>query len=278
MKKGLLLMGLQAFISGVIAQPFVDIFQVRFNNSFRSQNGTSRGTPFTHFWAGSDIPLQLKDKTYLIFSPYFESWNIDSGSKKNNVPAVKGLVLPIGFLFPLNSKWSWMIMPMVRTNGERLFGTKTFQTGGATFFSYEKSKNKKIRFGTYLNSDFFGFFVMPLLGADWKINERNYIFGLLPGRFSWEHKFNPVLYGGITFRAITNSYRLKNNDYLRIDDNQLSVFLDAYPAKKICLTAEPGYGILRQLRTGTLKRKYTSGDTWGDGFFIKLSAGYRLRL
>jgi hypothetical protein len=82
----------------------------------------------------------------------------------------------------------------------------------------------------------------------------------------------------MTFRAITNSYRLKDQQYLRIDDNQLSAFLDIYPAKQVCFTLEPGYGILRKLRTGTEKKIYTTSDKWGDGFFIKISAAYRVRL
>jgi hypothetical protein len=278
MKKLFLFYIFQQMLLATAAQPYVDIFQFRYTHSFRSQNNSSRGTPFTHLWAGSDIPVKLKDKTYLIFSPYYENWQIDSGSRENIFPPLNGLVLPVGLLLPLSRKWSWMITPMVRTHGEKLFANNTIQLGGASFFSYEKSPAKKLRFGTYLNSDFFGFFIMPLLGADWHMNDRNYFFGLLPGRFTWEHKFNNHFYGGVTFRAITSSYRLQNNKYLRIDDNQLSVFLDAFPAKRLCLTLEPGYGILRKLRTGTAKRKYDASGNWGDGFFIKLSAGYRMRL
>jgi hypothetical protein len=278
MRKYVMIVSLQSFVAVAYAQPYVDIFQVRYTYAFRSPNDQSKGTPFMHFWAGSDLPIKIKDKTYLLLSPYVESWRIDSAATENVVPSVKGLVLPVGVLFPLNEKWSWMISGIVRTNGEELFGPNTLQAGGVTFFSYQRSTGKKIRFGVYVNSDFFGLFVIPLLGADWKANERDHFFGLLPGRFTWEHKFNKSLYGGATFRAITNSYRLKNNEYLRIDDNQLSVFLDIYAAKKVCFTLEPGYGILRQLRTGKDKRKYTSGDNWGDGFFIKLSAAYRLRL
>src|SRR4029077_1396316 len=129
------------------------------------------GTPFMHFWAGSDLPIKIKDKTYLLLSPYVESWRIDSATTENVVPSVKGLVLPVGVLFPLNEKWSWMISGIVRTNGEELFGPNTLQAGGVTFFSYQRSTGKKIRFGVYVNSDFFGLFVIPLLGADWKANE-----------------------------------------------------------------------------------------------------------
>ena len=171
-----------------------------------------------------------------------------------------------------------VITPILRTNGEELFAKNTFQFGGVGFLGYERSPGQKIRFGAYMNSDFFGLFFVPLVGADWKMDERNYFFGLLPGRFTWEHQFNSHLFAGMTFRAITNSYRLNDAQYLRIDDNQLSAFLDVYPVKNICFTLEPGYGILRKLRTGTDKKIYTTTDKWGDGPFIKVSAAYRVWL
>ena len=277
MKKVLLYGVIQFGVLGLLSQPYVDPFQVRYTNAFRS-SGNSRGTPYTHVWAGSDLPIELKSKTYLLLSPFYENWQIDSGSVKNKIPTLQSLVLPLGLLVPLkNPKWMLALSPFIRTNGEKLFASNTFQFGGAGFLSYERSPGKKIRFGAYMNTDFSGFFFMPLLGADWRMNEKNYFFGLLPGRFTWEHEFNTSFYGGITFRAITNSYRLQNGQWVRIDDNQLSLFLDAYAAKHLCFTLEPGYGILRKLRTGIEKREYLNTGKWGDGLFIKLSASYRIR-
>lgn len=263
--------------ASLLAQPYVDPFQVRYTYAFR--NAGSDATPFQHWWAGSDLPIKLKDRTYQLLSPYFESWNIDSADKSNVLPTVRSAAFPMGFLFPMHgSRWSMNIMPIIRTNGEKLFAQKTWQIGGVVFASYEKAPGKKIRFGAYMNSDFFGFFFMPLLGADWRIDDKNYIFGLLPGRLTWEHKLNKRLYWGSTFRAITNSYRLQNGQYVRIDDNQISLYLDAYVAKHICLTLEPGYGIMRKLRTGLEGKNYLTNRNWGDGPFIKLSASYRIRL
>jgi hypothetical protein len=266
------------FIQAAISQPYVDPFQLRYTYALRSP-GNYRGTPYTHLWAGSDIPLRMKNGNYFLLSPYYENWQLDSGSVNPMMPALHGLSFPAGIMMHLkNPKWMLTLLPVVRTNGEKLFANNTYQFGGAGFLSYEKSPGKKIRFGAYMNTEFFGFFFMPLLGADWRMDDRNYFFGLLPGRFTWEHKFNSRLYGGVTFRAITSSYRLSNGHYVRLDDNQLSGFLDIYPAKKICFTLEPGYGIFRKLRKGHENRKYQANETWGDGFFIKLSAAYRIRL
>lgn len=267
-----------------LSQPYVDPVQVRYTYAFTAQQ-KNRATPFTHLLAGSDLPIKV-NKSYLLVSPYFESWQFDSASVQDgfltvmkNLNGVKGLVLPVGLMMPLNNpNWSLVLNAMIRTNGEQLFADKTYQIGGAGFLSHEKAKGKKLRFGVYVNGDFFGLFVMPLLGADWKMDEKNYFFGLLPGRFTWEHKFSKSVYGGVTFRALTNSYRLEGGSFLRVDDNQLSAYLDLYPSKKICITVEPGYGIMRRFRTGYEKRKYDSNKNWGDGPFIKLSAAYRIRL
>jgi hypothetical protein len=259
------------------AQPYVDPFQVRYTYAF--ENKTGQATPFTHWWAGSDLPIKLKDRTYQLLSPFFESWTLDSASKDNVLPTVSSVAFPMGFILPLkNPKWSVNLMPIVRWNGEKVFGEKTFQFGGVAFMTYEKAPGKKIRFGAYMNDDFFGFFFMPLLGADWRIDSRNYIFGLLPGRLTYEHQFGKRLYGGATFRAITNSYRLQNGEYVRLDDNQISLYLDTYVSKHICLTLEPGYGIMRKLRTGINNKNYITDRNWGDGPFIKLSASWRIRL
>ncbi len=268
-----------------LSQPYVDPVQVRYTYAFTAQQ-KNRATPFTHLWAGSDLPIKI-NKSYLLLSPYFENWQFDSAlvlqdgllPVVKNLTGVKGLVMPVGLMMPLNNpKWSLVLNAMIRTNGEQIFADKTYQIGGAGFLSYEKSKGQKLRFGAYVNGDFFGLFVMPLLGADWRMDEKNYFFGLLPGRFTWEHKFSKSIYGGITFRALTNSYRLQAGSFLRLDDNQLSAFIDLYPSKNICFTVEPGYGIMRKFRTGYEKRKYDSYKDWGDGPFIKVSAAYRIRL
>jgi len=259
------------------SQPYVDPFQVRYTYAFRNNN--SPATPYTHLWAGSDLPIKLKENTYLLLSPFYDRWNIDSADKENIFPTVQSIAFPIGFILPLkNPKWALTVVPIVRWNSQELFAKNGFQFGGPMFLSYTRQLQQKFRFGVYMNTEFFGFFVVPLIGCDWRIDEKNYLFGLLPGRLTYEHQVNKKLYWGSTFRAITTSYRLSNGQYLRLDDNQLSAYLDFYPIKSLCFTLEPGYGILRKIRTGTNNKDYITDQKWGDGMFIKISSAYRIRL
>ena len=265
------------FATQLLSQSYVDPFQVRYTYGFR--NNKAQATPFSHLWAGSDLPVKLKKNSYLLFSPYYERWQIDSAGKEQVVPLVQSIAFPLGLILPFkDSKWAVTIVPIFRTNGEKLFADKTFQFGGLTFVTWARKPQQKFRFGVYVNDEFFGIFVIPLIGADWRIDEKNYLFGLLPGRLTFEHQWSKNFFGGATFRAITNSYRLSGGQYLRLDDNQVSLYMDYYPAKHICITVEPGYGVLRKMRTGINNKDYLTERNWGDGPFIKLSAAYRIRL
>ena len=171
------------------------------------------------------------------------------------------------------------ITAIPRINSQGLQFDNSFQMGGLVLGVYQKNKNLKYKFGVYVNTEFFGFFVMPLLGIDWNINSRNNLFGILPGRLTYEHKLGSSFYTGATFRAITNSYRLSDGNYLRIIDNQLSAYLDFYATKHLVFTGEAGYGMYRQLDQGRARNKNFLIDyNWADGLFIKVCASYRVRL
>ena len=259
------------------SQPYVDPIQIRYMHAFRNNN--AEATPYTHLWVGSDLPIKLKENTYLLFSPLYEEWNIDSAENTEIYPVLKSFAFPVGLIMPIqNSKWSISVIPIVRWSGEKLFAENTFQFGGVALATYARLPHQKFRFGVYANSEFFGLFMVPLLGADWRIDEKNYLFGILPGRLTFEHQWSEKFFGGVTFRAPTSSYRLSNGQYIRLDDNQLSLFVDYYLARHFCITIEPGFGILRKIRTGISGRDYITDINWGDGPFIKLSTSYRIRI
>jgi hypothetical protein len=266
-----------SLLTAAKAQPYIDPLNIRHTSAFRNKN--KNGTPFTHIYIGSDLPVKFKKNVVLVFSPFYENWNIDSAGN-HLLRGMQGVAFPVSLIIPLNKAWSLTFTGIPRFNSEDLkVNNSSFQWGNVFLATFGKQENLKYKFGVYVNSQFFGLFVIPLAGIDWKINEKNNLFGVLPGRLTYEHKFSRRLYGGATFRAITNSYRLNTGNYLRVDDNQLSAFLDLYPAKNIVFTLEPGYGIMRKLRSGKERnKKYIRDYNWGDGLFLRLSASYRIRL
>jgi hypothetical protein len=270
-------MGLHVMLGlSAMAQPYVDPFQVRYMYGFRQPH--TDATPFAHLWAGSDLPVRLAHDRLLLISPTYEMWNLDSADVGEAYPPVHSLTLPVGLILPIeDSKWTLTFIPMIRTNGEKLFAENTFQAAGVALAAFARRPQQKIRFGVYVSGEFFGLFVIPLLGVDWRIDDKNYLFGVLPGRLTFEHKWSDRFYVGATFRAPTNSYRLSNGGFIRLDDNQASLFLDYYPVRQVCITLEPGIGVFRRLRIGGEGRDYIREADWGDGAFIKLSGAYRIR-
>ena len=68
-------------------------------------------------------------------------------------------------------------------------------------------------------------------------------------------------------------------NYLRIDDNPLGIYADTYLSKKIVLSAEAGYTILRRYRYGFKGENiHYKTDYKNDNFYFKASLAYRLRL
>jgi len=262
----------------VMTQPYIDPLNIRYTRAFHNKNNSA--TPFSHLYIGPDLPFKMKKNKLVVLSPFYDRWNIDSGSNKNYLPAVSSIGLALSAIFPVDKDhWSLTVTAIPRFNSEGLKLQNSFQMGGLLLASYKKRETLKYKFGVYVNNEFFGLFVMPLVGIDWKIDARNNLFGILPGRLTFEHQLSDHFYTGGTFRAITNTYRLYNGDFIRIQDNQLSAYLDYYATKHIVFSTEAGYGIFRSLQSGTYRsKKYHTDYNWGDGLFIKLCTSYRIRL
>ena len=155
-----------------------------------------------------------------------------------------------------------------------------FQFGGAVLNVFKKNENLKYKLGLYYNSEFFGAFFMPLLGLDWNVNSRLNIFGVLPGSMNLEYKFSPnKFHAGINFRAITSSFRINDNPYLKINDNQLKLFVDYYVTKNNVISIEAGHTIFRKFKTGIrLGGKNTDADlNVSEGYLFKIAYAYRIR-
>jgi hypothetical protein len=82
-KKLLLLVSLTVAVS-TMAQPYVDPMNIRYTKAF--SNGAKNGTPFSHLYIGPDLPFKMKKNKFIVLSPFFEKWNIDSASNKNYLP------------------------------------------------------------------------------------------------------------------------------------------------------------------------------------------------
>jgi hypothetical protein len=261
------------------AQPYLDLAQASYHTSSGSDP-----KEFEHFRAQANLPVIFKDSSIFLFNPIWEQrWlKIKESDTRSQY---RGLVAWFTYTKRLGKKWESMLAIIPRFNGESEVQFKEgYQTGGAFLFTYKKRPGLAYKFGLYYNNEFFGNFFMPLLGIDWKINDRQRLFGVFPGYVTDENRISKKIYWGGNFRTFTNSYKLYNPpgslqtlDYIRIDDNQLGAYLDFYLTPKIVFNVESGYSIMRKLSKGVTKsdEKYTVSEH--DGIYLRATLQYRMR-
>ena len=285
------LISLLLFLQDIVAQPYLNIIDTRF--SYSPDKGLFRQNypPLTlsYFSVGASAPLQFKKKAItLIFSPTYERWNVSMAVDTR----VEGIIMPLSFLKQFsNEKFSILATLITRWNRELGFSAgNNQQWGGFVLGSFKKNTNLTYKLGLYYNHEFFGEFFVPLLGIDWKISDKNNLFGVLPGNLVYEHKVNKTFYYGAAFRSFTNSYRLHQTDpcagdcdatrYMRIDENQIGFFADYYFTKRIVLNIEAGHSVFRKIREGTRggeKGDYKIVLTEKDNFYGRAMLAYRMR-
>jgi hypothetical protein len=262
------------------AQPYFDIANIHYINSPEKKLFDSQDNPsdINYISVQIGLPFKLKEDV-LILNPFFERYQLKLQPGTNNTQALNSFGLPVTFLKQWkNPKWKTGFAFIPRLNGDfyKIVGSG-YQFGGAVLAIYKKKENLKYKFGVYYNREFFGPFILPLLGIDWNVNERINLFGVLPGNMVLEYRFCSVLFGGINFKSITNSYRFNGLSYLKVSDNYLKLFLDCYLVKNIVINLEAGHSVLRKYTTGNTDKLFVQ-NKFEDGLLLKAGLSYRIRL
>ena len=202
-------MNLVFFKTEVMSQPYIDLASMRYvaSPAKTSNNKDQMASPLNYFNFSITAPIQFNHKRdNIILSPYFERWQTSMDSVHVFHIFHYGLVLPVSLITPISySNWSILTMVIVRMNDAAINRSGEWQFGGALITSYKKSATLTYKLGFYVNGDFFGLFVMPLLGIDWQINDKENLFGVLPAQLTYEYKLNKHFYTGAVFRTFTNS-------------------------------------------------------------------------
>lgn len=271
------------------AQPYLDIAFVKYTHSPNTGllNRNNTFNKLTLLNAGLNIPIVFKkDSSILMFAPFAENWNLSAGNLSEITPNYYSLGLPVYFIKPVNHRWSITLAAIFRANGchSSLFKNK-MQIGGLFLNSFKKRDDLIFKIGLYYNKEFFGNFIVPLAGLDWKIDKKNSLFGVLPGNMIFERRVTNKFYYGASFKAITSSYMSAYINYgfvpmyIRIDDNQLGGFTDFYFAKNMALSLEAGHSIFRKIRVGRYgpAKNYFLSEKINNNLFIKLGLNYRMR-
>ncbi len=281
MKKVIYLLFFTALSLVASAQPYIDIASVYYQHSPADVSGSKSRMNTQLTSAFLNLPMQI-DSDYIIINPVYENYrlNISSEADPLNLTAI---YIPVAWVHQYkNQKWSTVLMAIPRLSSDLVkpLDGNDFQMGGIALATYKKKETLKYSFGAYYNSEFFGPYYMPLLGIDWNITNKWNLFGTLPINLNLEYKMNKTVHAGFGLNLLTNSYRIQNKDFLRMDDYSAKFILDIYMMKNQVISLEAGHSLFRQYRMGTMigdKPDYMHNMNVSDGYQFKLAYIFRIR-
>jgi len=271
------------------AQPYFDIANIQYQYSpdealyGHDKNHLAVGT----FTAGANVPLKVnKKKDIFLINPSFEWWSLDFKEPVADDRDLCGAVLSLSYTKQWkNEKWKTLFMVINRLSGDfSEISANQWQPGGVLLVTYEKSQKLRLKLGVYYSAEFFGAFVLPLAGIDWRISDRLTLHGVVPRSMFLEYKITSKIYAGIDTKTIANTYRFQSldpDDYIKISEYYFRVFADFYLAKQVVLNVEAGHSLLREYHERSEFRRMANLDSdlmVNDGLLVKAGIYYRFRL
>lgn len=241
-----------------------------------SAYNTSSLEELSHRGISMNLPLELKNKrTIFLAMPSFEQWQLHKPIAPVRQESYQGLALPFGIMQQTaDQRWRFTALVLYKDHDLSRFGNKR-QWGTVLLVSRQERPSFSYRLGIYYNKEYFGNFFMPLVGLDWRINDRAALFGTLPGSLNFEHRIGSKWYAGGMFRAITTSFMATPFHHYRIDDNRLGAYIDYAFAGPLTITVELGHTAGRRVRL-TEKNRLVTAD-YGDRPYLRLQFAYRIR-
>lgn len=198
------------------------------------------------------LPIPRKNGDVVLTGAVANRLLFDYGTVEKRSAAYDALSLQLGYI----KKWSdslntlFMLIPRISSDMKEL-SNEDAQLGGVVLFTRKRSEELSWKYGLYANTEFFGFFLVPLIGVDWKVNEKLRFFGTLPANMTAMYTCSDFLRLGLKFSAPAASYRLSenhNSPYLHQYTNLLFFFQDWYLTRQVVLQTQLGHSFFRYYR------------------------------
>lgn len=181
--------------------------------------------------------------------------------------------------------------------------------GGLAMRIKKKSEKFTLKYGLYVNTEYYGWLVIPLVGVDWKVTDKFRIYGVLPRRLTMAWTLHNRYRVGFIWEAPNRTYRLSENSVSILSDgealdtyvhnvkNIIYAFGEVYVTKRLVLRGRVGYSMYREIELyeyNKAKTFYTWGIEYGakrtpisdvpaylpleDGLVLNASIEYRFSL
>ncbi len=251
------------------SQHFISTYEDSSKNKFYSQDN----------FLSLFLPVKFGKGNVFMLRINAEQLTVSRSANTTLNYSLYSLSVPIGLqLQSKNEKWKYtgIIIPKVNSDfADNL--DYDGQLGGIGLITRVFNEKLQVRAGLYYNSDFWGHFFMPLVGVDWKVNDRFRMYGTLPGNYRFEFLLRKKMYAGISFRSAQRSFRLQkkyDDAFVRVKENQLKIFFEGFVVGKILI----GIDIYRSINYNLMTYDYfeTTKPVTVSNVFTKSKDAYGL--
>lgn len=262
------------------AQPNVDIVSINSQHFISTYADSSKNKFYSQDnFLSLFLPVKFGKGHVFLLRINAEQLTVSRSANTTQNYSLYSLSIPIGLqLQSKNEKWKYtgIIIPKINSDFADNIDYDG-QLGGIGLITRVFNEKLQVRAGLYYNSDFWGHFFMPLVGVDWKVNDKFRMYGTLPGNYRFEFKLGKKMYTGIGFRSAQRSFRLQkkyNDDFIRVKENQLKVFFEGFVIGKILI----GFDVYRSINYNLIRYDYfeTKKPITGVGVFTKSSDAWGL--
>ncbi len=259
----------------VAAQPYFDLVGISYFQSFAGKKLTR--TTLSAFNSFVNIPIR-HDSDFTIISSEYAHLAISIRHQPDI--NLNGYRLSVTRLHSWKAGWKSAFVFNARSNTgySSAFNTENFQFGGAFVSTKKVSDSFKYSFGLYYNSEYFGPFFVPLIGANWLVSKNFRIFGLLPNNLYLDYKLSRYCRAGFTFSFITSSYRIEYDQYFRYNENQVRAYVNWILGSSHVLSLEAGHSAGRKYSKGQIDTEIQEDHNLlaSQGWIFKLSYTFRI--
>jgi len=223
----------------LLAQQYVNI--VNLNSSYyptgEFKDNSPLKTVITKPAFNLRIPIVLKNEDVILLG--VNGLLLDSKKESSSVSDDRLIATNAyaGIQHIFSDSWSAVFLGLFKVNSDfhSDIDSDQFIPSGLVLATYKWKKDIDLKAGWYYGQEFFGAFTFPLIGLNWRINEKMFLSATLPSIAELEYELSKYkLYTGLRYQRQTESFRLtESGNYVKFTEMNMRAFLDAYLTKNI---------------------------------------------
>lgn len=276
------------FTTSVFAQPFVDLINYNNQNFFSHYNDSANSPVYIQdHLLNLFLPKKFKNDNVLIIRVNSEQAVVKRDGPTSYTENLFSVSVPVGFMYVSKSKkWKYTGIFIPKVNSDlRDDLAHDFQYGGIALVTHVYNSNLQLKLGMYYNREFWGNFFLPLVGVDWKINDRFQMYGVMPSNYRFEYKVSKNWNTGLGWRSFQRSFRLSetfNNDFVWVRENQVKAYFEGFVYKNLLFTVDIYRSITYELSrndyqdVNLTKRGLSTFEPFEKNMGFTLGFAYRL--